>query len=280
MVAFSLISLSFYAQDLDPLININVEGNPLSVVFSQIEDQSNYKFSYNSKKINGEQLIDFKVNNKTLQETLRQLGEKAHFTYDIMDDQIILTYLQKPKKKRLIYGYIEDAESGESLIGALVYCKEGRQNTISNEFGYYAFNLEEGVTQIYCSYLGYDLKPLSIPLKSRVKQNIKLDPVDIDLPEVIVDKKEDQLSTENGANLDGNAFTGQAEFGGEVGLIRGLQTITGIHSHGDGSSFYYVRGGLKDQNLIYLDDAPLYNCLLYTSPSPRDATLSRMPSSA
>ena len=31
-----------------------------------------------------------------------------------------------------------------------------------------------------------------------------------------------------------------------------------------------------DDNLFRLDD----NCLLYTSPSPRDATLSRMPSSA
>ena len=29
-----------------------------------------------------------------------------------------------------------------------------------------------------------------------------------------------------------------------------------------------------------LDDAAIYGCLLYTSPSPRDATLSRMPSSA
>ena len=28
------------------------------------------------------------------------------------------------------------------------------------------------------------------------------------------------------------------------------------------------------------DMAQIYNCLLYTSPSPRDATLSRMPSSA
>ena len=27
-------------------------------------------------------------------------------------------------------------------------------------------------------------------------------------------------------------------------------------------------------------DIPVYDCLLYTSPSPRDATLSRMPSSA
>ena len=30
----------------------------------------------------------------------------------------------------------------------------------------------------------------------------------------------------------------------------------------------------------YIDDELVYNCLLYTSPSPRDATLSRMPSSA
>ena len=36
-------------------------------------------------------------------------------------------------------------------------------------------------------------------------------------------------------------------------------------------------GGNNSQNS---DFAPLYICLLYTSPSPRDATLSRMPSSA
>ena len=30
----------------------------------------------------------------------------------------------------------------------------------------------------------------------------------------------------------------------------------------------------------FSDDTPNYDCLLYTSPSPRDATLSRMPSSA
>ena len=32
--------------------------------------------------------------------------------------------------------------------------------------------------------------------------------------------------------------------------------------------------------LVYVADNLLHTCLLYTSPSPRDATLSRMPSSA
>ena len=35
----------------------------------------------------------------------------------------------------------------------------------------------------------------------------------------------------------------------------------------------------KELQIKYLSDK-LYNCLLYTSPSPRDATLYRMPSSA
>ena len=39
---------------------------------------------------------------------------------------------------------------------------------------------------------------------------------------------------------------------------------------------------VSSENYINIPDPvlELYNCLLYTSPSPRDATLSRMPSSA
>ena len=37
---------------------------------------------------------------------------------------------------------------------------------------------------------------------------------------------------------------------------------------------------LEDQNVEFIFGYPGGACLLYTSPSPRDATLSRMPSSA
>ena len=40
----------------------------------------------------------------------------------------------------------------------------------------------------------------------------------------------------------------------------------------------FMRGRTLNGSFIILDEAQ--NCLLYTSPSPRDATLSRMPSSA
>ena len=49
------------------------------------------------------------------------------------------------------------------------------------------------------------------------------------------------------------------EFGGETGLVTGIQSLPGVSMNSDGSSFFYVRGGEKDQNMIIIDDAPIYN---------------------
>ena len=48
----------------------------------------------------------------------------------------------------------------------------------------------------------------------------------------------------------------------------------------DVASFCYAYFLNKRQVAKHLQDTRYISCLLYTSPSPRDATLSRMPSSA
>ena len=47
-----------------------------------------------------------------------------------------------------------------------------------------------------------------------------------------------------------------------------------------GAATYGVIKQLRDNDLELHSNQQMYSCLLYTSPSPRDATLSRMPSSA
>ena len=42
-------------------------------------------------------------------------------------------------------------------------------------------------------------------------------------------------------------------------MIKGLESLPGIKSHSDGSAFFFTRGGTKDQNIIIIDDAPVYN---------------------
>jgi hypothetical protein len=49
------------------------------------------------------------------------------------------------------------------------------------------------------------------------------------------------------------------EFFGEMDVVKSLESIPGVKFHSDGSTFYYVRGGHRDQNLVLVDDAPIYN---------------------
>ena len=67
---------------------------------------------------------------------------------------------------------------------------------------------------------------------------------------------------------DANPHNAKVELEQLIGL-----TITG---------YGYVNGDICDFLVLTVekDGRPITTCLLYTSPSPRDATLSRMPSSA
>ena len=46
---------------------------------------------------------------------------------------------------------------------------------------------------------------------------------------------------------------------GERDVFKTLQLMPGVKPAGEGSSGFYVRGGSTDQNLILLDEAPVYN---------------------
>ena len=61
-----------------------------------------------------------------------------------------------------------------------------------------------------------------------------------------------------------------------VAVPRYLDSIANAEQSAEDAVISAVRGGLKQ----YANNSLLENCLLYTSPSPRDVEESRMPSSA
>ena len=69
-------------------------------------------------------------------------------------------------------------------------------------------------------------------------------------------------------------------------LSKNTKAVVAVHLYGNAADLEPVQTFCNANNLFLIEDASQahgakYNgCLLYTSPSPRDATLSRMPSSA
>ncbi|TAF31327.1 MAG: TonB-dependent receptor [Cytophagales bacterium] len=163
--------------------------------------------------------------------------------------------------KRTIDGTITDSESGEAMIGAAVYVVELKTGTLANEYGYYSLTLPEGNYTLRFSFVGYNSKQKTLSLNTDIKLNVGMELTASD--EVIVTEKR---ATDNVDKAEmGKVVLGIDQIKsipallGEVDVIRTITLLPGVQSAGEGTTGLFVRGGANDQNLIMLDDAPVYN---------------------
>ena len=252
-------------------VSITIQESKISVkeLLDEITRQSGIYFSFNPNSIDTKQEISFNVRNASLRETLEELVSKVPIKYTIIENQIVLNRQvqtevidnEEPDYFTLS-GFINDETTGESLIGATVYAKGTSKGTSTNGFGFYSLRLPAGSYTIEYSYLGFSSKVTVVQLEKDEKRDVDLKNEPYDLPDVIVEIpmsdviKKKQIGQ---LELQPASIENLPEFGGESSLIRGIQSMPGIKTHSDGSAFFYVRGGAKDQNVIIIDDAPIYN---------------------
>lgn len=162
-----------------------------------------------------------------------------------------------------VSGYVRDAETGETLLGANVALVGTSTGTVTNASGYYTLSVPSGAVRLSFSYLGY--APLTREATVAPGQNVRLDvtlaPEDEDLDEVTVtgeaERREEvrrvgvaEISTETIRQLPSVL---------EPDVFRSLQRLPGIKAASDFSSGLYIRGGSPDQTLILLDRTTVYN---------------------
>ncbi len=161
-----------------------------------------------------------------------------------------------------ISGYITDAANGERLINANVFDQKKMQGTISNSFGFYSLTLPKGNYSIACSFVGYQTKLLEINLQKDtvIAFNLSLNAA-LDEVTVVGQKVDSKLrSTQmNQVDIQMEKVQSLPAFLGEADVIKTIQLLPGVQSGTEGTSGLYVRGGGPDQNLILLDDVPVYN---------------------
>lgn len=160
-------------------------------------------------------------------------------------------------------GYIKDAATGETLLGATIFVEQTKGGTASNAYGFYSLRLDPGYYSFTFSYVGYVSQRMTFQLQRDTVLNVNLEAEQAQLKEVLVrgERFNEQVSkAQMGVNkLDIKSIRQIPAFMGEVDVIKAIQLLPGVQATSEGGSGFSVRGGGPDQNLIMLDEAVVYN---------------------
>jgi hypothetical protein len=234
-IIFEKESLNFYISDKQVVI---YSGFPLFNLFpgSNIEEES--KKETREKKLSREKLLQLQ--------------------YQIIN--IGLPGVSK-SKTAVLSGYLRNYDSGEPVIGGNVFITEIQKGVSTDDRGFYKIILPVGNQTINFSCIG--MEP--------VKRNINLysdGSLDVEM-EVKVKMLDDAVIIGHGKGHLGQMHIGMERIDiitiksiptllGEADVIKSALTLPGVQTVGEGTSGFNVRGGNTDQNLILIDQAPIY----------------------
>lgn len=177
----------------------------------------------------------------------------------------LLSGLRLAGQQHSISGYLYDQGTGETLIGARVQDSISGKSTVTNAYGFYSITLPAGKVMLRFSYLGYQLQQKEIGLEANLQLDIRLSENQNILQQVVISAangraQEHVKTTEMGKlNLPIALLKRTPVLFGENDLIKAIQLMPGVKRGSEGTVGMFVRGGGNDENLVLLDEAPVYN---------------------
>ena len=179
---------------------------------------------------------------------------------------ILTSQVVYSQEKYTVSGTISDSLRGEEIINASIRVKGQNIGALTNEYGFYSLTIAKGTYTLVFSSSGYKPKEIQVNLTENKVFNFQLVSLTyrtLELTEVKVSaiKQDDNITNPimGVERLDPASVAKIPVLLGEKDIIKTLQLLPGIKSAGEGNAGFYVRGGAADQNLILLDEAPVYN---------------------
>ncbi len=168
------------------------------------------------------------------------------------------------QKNFTVSGTIHDGKTGEELIGATVLLRDTTGiGTVTNAYGFYSLTVPIGKKELVIRYVGYDEQLLTLDSSKRQTINISLMPASTSLKavEITARKNDENIKTAevSAIKLDIKQLEKIPVLFGEKDILKTIQLLPGVQPASEGSSGFYVRGSSNDQNLVLLDEAPVYN---------------------
>lgn len=161
-----------------------------------------------------------------------------------------------------ISGTVVSKHSGEPLPFAQIKAIGSPWGVTCNEIGRFQWILgEEKGLEIVFSHIGFKSDTLQLDIIQDTTLFVELEEQTEVLNEIILQsQKQNLIETKAGkVSITAKLVESTPTLIGEPDIIKTLQLLPGVSGGPEGSSGLYVRGGGPDQNLILLDNVPVYN---------------------
>jgi CarboxypepD_reg-like domain/TonB-dependent Receptor Plug Domain/Secretin and TonB N terminus short domain len=261
------------------VVTLQADELPMGEVLDRIEQQSGLSFSYNSRLIDEHEKVSIYLERVSLEEALTKLFAGRKITFRVLEKQVVLKRARRFEvdvhagvetdssafltQKFTVSGYVKDAETGEVLIGATIAIPGGAEGCISNSYGFYSMTLRREVEELFCSYVGYRNMVIPVYTAENTTLHFTMEKDIAPIREVSIysDQGENMIRTIRSSEerIHPESVRKMPALFGEKDVIKSLAAVPGIKFFGDGSTIFFVRGGSRDQNMITIDEAPVYN---------------------
>lgn len=254
-------------------VNLNVSNASLEQVLNIIEQKTHFTFSYFKDDINSNEKISIDAQEEPLRNVLEKISDKYDLTFTRINDVIVI---KKIKENRIeeknidnvqsfgtLRGVVRDSITAEVLPFANVYLKETRTGASTDKHGYFIIPSIPALKNytIIISFVGYvtESRTVNIEANKITHINILLKPTVVEMRNVVVtEKRNSDVVDISLKNISMNELENLPK-GVETDILRSIQLQAGVQSTGDVSAHYYVRGGASNENLVLLNETPIYN---------------------
>lgn len=260
---FLVFSINLFSQQIALSATKNAS---LKEIFVQIEQQTDYKFAFIDQiDLNKKYLSkDISLKSGSIQQALDMLSKELPLQFSILGDNITVKQAAVTKKQEtyLLSGKIYDNDR-EPLPGVAVQILETGAQTSTDENGKFAIKMPPGNYTLAMTYVGFQRKEQKVSLFKNTSISVEIKPDTEMLQEVVIsqnknatDIRKPQMSTNS---LTSKEIKKIPVAMGEPDVLKSLMTLPGVTNAGELSSGINVRGGAADQNLVLLDNAPIYS---------------------
>lgn len=175
---------------------------------------------------------------------------------------LVFAQLLAAQKTYTLSGSIKSSD-GEALIGASVVAKGLFIGTSADVNGEFELELPAGEYEIAFSFIGFKELVKQVEMNEDIHLNVTLSPSVNELEEVIITDEKQNANVERVEmsvhKIDAQAIKKIPALLGEADVIKSILLLPGVSTVGEGSTGFNVRGGGIDQNLVLMDEAPVYN---------------------